>query len=124
MNLYLEIKLDRHFSPHEAPVRRVIGPFKSINRLSSIELETDLGLLAATEQILFYDRMCFEWKILAEHPQGECEPYDQKKAMPHAPPPHGQDMRTTLERLHDLVDRHLPAYSQHFAKALRTEENC
>jgi hypothetical protein len=103
----------------------VIGPFKSINRLSSIELETDLGPLAATKQILFYDHTCFEsWNILMEQTERDCEPYDHEKAMPPIRPPHDYDKHTTLEKLHILVDRHLLAYSQYFSKSLRTEDIC
>jgi hypothetical protein len=112
VNLYLEIKS----SMYEAPVTRVIGPFKSINRLSAIELETDLGLLAATEQTIYYDRTCFDsWKVLAEHPGSECEPYDHQKAMPRVAAFHHKENRTTLEILHELVNRQLLAYSQHFS---------
>ena len=125
MNLYLELKHDRNFSANEAPVTRVIGPFKSINRLSSIELETDLGPLAATKQILFYDRTCFEsWRILTEHAERDCEPYVLEKAMLPVSPQKEHDTRTTLEKLHELVDRRLPAYAQHFNKSLITEDIC
>jgi hypothetical protein len=123
VKLYLEVKQSQNFAAQEVSVTRVIGPFKSIKRLSSIALETDLGPLAATKQIIFYDRTCFEsWKILAEQAERDCEPYDQEKAMPQASAFHDNVTRTTLERLHDLVDRHLPAYGQYFNEFLRTED--
>ena|SRR5450631_3925207 len=109
----------------EAPIVRVIGPFKSLQRLSSIEITTDLGPLAANEQTLFYDRICFEsWKILTEQSGRECEAYDPKKAIPQALTFHDQNPRTTLEKLHEIVDRHLLAYSELLGKSLRSQNIC
>ena len=50
---YLEIRHERNLASQEAPVTRMIGPFKSFERLSSIEFGTDLGPVAANELTLF-----------------------------------------------------------------------
>ena len=123
MTFYLEIRPERNLASH--PACRVIGPFKSLKRLNSIEIATDLGPLVANENILFYDRTCFEsWEVLTEQTERECELYDPKKAILQAPTRHDLDPRTTLEKLYEIVDRHLLAYSEHLGKPHRAQDIC
>ena len=125
VTFYLEIRRERDLSASKESVARVIGPFKSFKRLNSIEIATDLGPLVANEKILFYDRTCFEsWEILTAQSERECEPYDPKKAILQELTPQDMDPRTTLEKLHEIVDRKLLAYSEYFGKPLTAQDIC
>jgi hypothetical protein len=125
MTFYLEIRHKRNLASQNDSAARVIGPFKSFRRLNSFEIATDLGPLVANEKILFYDRSCFEsWEILTEKSERECEPYDPKKAILQEFTSQDKDPRTTIEKLHEIVDRKLLAYSEYFGKPLTAQDIC